>query len=213
MKINLRSAVFVTLIHVFLSMSSYAKTPPIKRLFKPQEISALEPLNDREGYLLIELDVANTSSSLEFFRLKVNKQRFLKEGQKIKRANKVKKLTFKKGKEGFYFTKLPKGLYQIKRVNAPSFNLPFRMSTEERRQWRFSIVEGKINYIGKLEIEKKRSSRHVEINFLNRFAMSKGKIEALLIENLINYSLELSVGVRDDFFENFNSGKGVIHEK
>ena len=169
-------------------------------LYTPESILETKPLTKKYGYLLIDLDVNGSAPSLVYQQLSARDQYFLKPGQKARLKGKEKTLDLKGKTPGFYLAKVPAGLYQITRVNAPYFNLPFRMDTSSRREYRFSIEPGKVNYIGKLVIDKERSTQYVDINLINRIATNKSDIETQLAVLLQNHPLRLGVGVRDDFF-------------
>jgi len=183
----------------FYSSSGFSSS-----LVKLEDIKLLKPLKGQEGYLLIEVDVGNNVPSLDFYRLNAGAQLYLMPNQKAKKVSKTLNIKFKGLAPGFYAKKIHKGLYQISQVNAPSFDLPYRLNTEKQRQWRFSIEKGAINYVGKLVIEKERSSNYVEMKLINRFAESLSRVDSKLENTLFDYPLRLGVGVRDDFFMELN---------
>ncbi len=94
---------------------------------------------------------------------------------------------------------LPRGKYQIMEIKVPYFDLPYRKYTEDNPLWRFEIAEGKVNYIGKLEIEKKRTTNYAEIKRLNRIITDYDAIKKSFPELLQSYPLVNGMAIRDDF--------------
>jgi len=177
-------------------------------LFTPERLLESKPLTKKQGYLLIDLDVNGSAPSLVYQQLSARDQKYLAAGQQARLLGKEKTMDLKDKPAGFYLAKIPAGLYQITRVNAPYFNLPFRVDTSSRREWRFSIEPGQINYIGKLVIDKKRSTQYVDIDLVNRIATNKADIENQLSTLLENFPLRLGVGVRDDFLTSLSDEQG-----
>ncbi len=94
---------------------------------------------------------------------------------------------------------LPQGNYQIQEIKVPYFNLPYRKDTENDLLWRFKIEAGKVNYAGKLEIEKKRTTNYVEIKRLNRIVTDHDEILKSFPELLGQYPLVNGMAIRDDY--------------
>jgi hypothetical protein len=101
---------------------------------------------------------------------------------------------------------LPQGTYQIQEVKAPYFNLPYRKDTAKDPLWRFEIEAGKINYAGKLEIEKKRTTNYVEIKRLNRIVTDHHDILKSFPELLNLYPLVNGMAIRDDYALDYIQG-------
>ncbi len=155
----------------------------------PKSLPENNPLSYGSGYLLIGLDVGGTAPSFEYARTRRNG---------IDRAKATVEL---KGKDkGFLLLPIKRGTYQITKINAPYFDLPFWLGTAEDEDWKFTVEPNKINYLGHLKIGKKRRSRTVNVKLLNRIATDLGNI-TLEYKNILNqYPLSISNRFRDDFY-------------
>lgn len=169
----------------------------------------LKPLVKTQGYLLLNLDVSGVAPSLEVSRIDNDEELFISAGKKIKTTGKSIIIKLKDKINGFYFVNIPAGLYQITQINAPYFDLPFKLDTKNAREWRFSIKQGHVNYAGKLFIDKNRSTSHVDISLFNRIATDKNIIEKSFHELLTMSPLRSGAGVRDDYLDYLTIGDGV----
>jgi hypothetical protein len=152
--------------------------------------------------MLIELDVGGTAPSMEIRKL-VSKHDdlHLHKGQKVVYKTERYKVDLKGKENGFYILPLDEGIYQVTQVNAPYFNLPYKLSTNARRDWRFSIKEKHINYVGQLVIEKERGVSFVNVKLENRIAMDLHEITMQTAKLSEQLPLRLGTGVRDDFYK------------
>ena len=188
----------VTFVFLEIGNAGAAKkqVPRSISLYKPDAITSL---SRNEGYLLIDLQLGGASATLEYIELNVKNQGYLNDGQEPKDTGPKLNIDLKGKLDGVYLAKIPAGLYQIKHVNVPFFALPYRIDTSDRRDWRFSIEASKVNYIGKLIIEKERSTRYININLINRIATNKSELENQISQVLLTHILRDATGVRDDF--------------
>lgn len=147
-----------------------------------------------EGYMLLYVDAGGTAPSFEFARISRADSEPLPVGEPFRFVTKPHKITLKGLGNGFYLLPMTKGQYQIIRVNAPHYSLPFRMSTDNRPEWRFVIEAGRTNYIGALHIDAERSASNVEIDLLNRIAMQEATIRELMGDVLKTYPLTFHAG-------------------
>lgn len=172
-------------------------------------VSDAPELGGSEGYMLLYVDAGGTAPSFEFARIARADSEPLPQGERFRFVTKPRKIALKGLDEGFYLLPMTKGQYQIIRVNAPHYSLPFRMSTDNRPEWRFVIEPGRTNYIGALHIDTERSASHVEIDLLNRIAMQEATIRELMGETLNTYPLAFHAGYRDDFYRDTLSKKNI----
>lgn len=173
-------------------------------------LEAIVPLQENTGYLLVDLDLHGVAPSFNFSKIKSDQPHYLaKEPKKLKLV-KLRKIDLKNKSNGLYILAMPTGLYQITRINAPYFDLPYRLTTDNRRDWRFSIEDGKLNYIGKLFIDKERSAKRVTIRLYNRIATDKAVLDERISQLQIQYPLTSAAGVRDDFYLEMNKGTPMV---
>lgn len=180
------------------------------RAVAPNLISAEKPatpLKKGHGYLLINLDVEGTAPSFSFVKLLNSSDRYRSSQNKPKVARKWSEtsIPLKNKPDGFYLTSMPAGLYQITEIKAPYYGLPHRLDTDYAPRWRFYIEAGKVNYIGKLQIESERSTKYVDVMLLNRLATDLDAVEKELAHYFTETPLVSGIGSRDDFFEELNN--------
>ncbi|MCO7224144.1 hypothetical protein [Pleionea sp. CnH1-48] len=185
---------------IFFQKLSYALDDPLVKLSTIEEAASLKV---GYGYLLVDLDVGGTGPSIEFVRLKTGDKLYLGQKQKYAVKGDKKLIRLSQDKQGFYVTQLQEGLYQITKINAPYFDLPYKLSTDRDRRWRFSVEAGKVNYIGKLVIKKKRSTKYVGVDLVSRIATDKDRIKSLLTKLPEQVLLRHGTGFRDDFYSTF----------
>ncbi|WHI52824.1 hypothetical protein P3339_08700 [Microbulbifer sp. MLAF003] len=199
MALFLKSAIFTAL---FLSESVIARTLSLVSYENPPD------LGSRQGYVLVKLDVDGTAPSIEFFKLYSNGSTYLESGKKTRlRKNNRYHISLKGKPSGYYLMAIPSGLYQITQINAPYFNLPYKLDTSSRRTWRFHVEAEKTNYIGSLFIGKQRKSDSIEVYLKNRIATDFNEIQASLGSLTELYPLVSGTGVQDVFF---NSWQGPL---
>lgn len=151
-------------------------------------------LTDSQGYLLMELDVGGVAPAISIGKL-----------GKRGTIGKPVRLDLKKIEERFYLIPLESGRYQVTEINAPLYNLPFRIDTSSEGHWQFSVASGRINYFGKLLIESKRSKDSVKFERLNHLASTLADINQQFSSQLTQYPLIESMGYRDDFYRVLNA--------
>ncbi len=156
--------------------------------------NSVEPLRRDYGYMLVSLEVGGSAPSMEISR--------------ERSGTRTLQIPLKDKENGFYLAPLKKGKYDITRVNAPYFDLPFHVDTTDNRSWEFNIEAGKINYIGRLHIDKERGARWVEVRLLNRLAAELDDIRAVLGQHETVYPLVSGSSVRDDFLETLEPARG-----
>ncbi len=165
------------------------------------DADTLPPLKGRNGYIVIGVDSGDTESFLVATKLVAHnrKARFI--GGKLQTTNKKFRIELAGRETGFYFAVLPPGLYQITQINYPYFNLPFRLSTDGSREWRFFVEEDKVSYVGQLVVARERSEDSVDVNLLNRLAADYEQLTSTYSGLLEQYPLASGIGIRDDFLE------------
>jgi hypothetical protein len=207
----LRSKSVVALLVCIVAFSAMAKKKPTVSRLSLQPLSALKSLTGNNGYLLIDLNVNGIAPSIEFFKIKGEKSHYLEKGHRPIKLIGPRRIDLKGIKQGLYGLELPEGLYQITTINAPFYDLPFQKSTDNQRDWRFSIEAGKFNYVGHLFIDKERRAKYVTIRLFNRIATDFNKLSEALNLLTVDFPLASGVGVRDDFYQEL-SGRGKISE-
>lgn len=158
-----------------------------------QSPNDVAPLRRGEGYLLVDLDVDGIAPSFEFIQTRPVSKYIPQKVNLAEACCGLKLLT------------LPAGYYQITRVNAPYFNLPYRLETSGKQEWQFSIQAGSINYIGKLHIAKERTARTIDTTLSTRIATDIDRIHDELTPLLIDRPLRSATGYRDDFLSELKS--------
>ncbi|BBM04076.1 hypothetical protein GL2_41500 [Microbulbifer sp. GL-2] len=186
------------MIALFLSKSAIARTLSLVPYDSPPD------LGSRQGYALVKLDVDGTAPSIELSKMYTSGSAYLESGEKAKlRKNSRYSISLKDKPEGFYLMAIPAGLYQITQINAPYFNLPYKLDTASRRTWRFHIEAKKTNYIGSLFIGKQRKSDTIEVYLKNRIATEFSEIQESIGSLTELYPLVSGVGVQDSFFHSW----------
>lgn len=173
---------------VLCAPSTQAKRSVILALMSSQDVV---PLEGRQGYALVQLDVSGVAPSLELRRLGGNSGRPY--------TGKKYTVDLSQRDKGLYLAQLPPGTYQITRVNAPFYDLPFRLSTAGDARWRFKVQSGKTSYIGMLRIPEERSRTDVDIVFRNRIAATLDQIEDQFGAVIATAPLITGRAERDDF--------------
>lgn len=174
-----------------------------RTLIEPAQATVLK---ENMGYALLNLDVSGVAPSLSLFKLSsdtsiVQHPDYASRLNFSSRRYSPTNILLKDKKQGFYLLALAEGVYQISEVNAPYFDLPYRMSTENTRDWRFTVKPGKLNYIGSLYIAKERTSDTITAKLRNRLATDLSLIKSDLSVVLETMPLVLGAGVRDDFYQ------------
>lgn len=173
-------------------------------LFDP---SQAPPIKKSQGYLLLNLDVGGTAPSIDILKLATNKRTIDNRNKDIgiSAIRRAMTLNLQNKPDGFYVIPLPSGLYQITSIQAPYYNLPFRLDTEFNRIWRFYIEPGAVNYAGKLFIDSERGKSSIDVDLINRIATDEQLIKEQLGWLLSQHPLKSGAGLRDDFYEELTS--------
>lgn len=176
--------------------SSFAKrTLPTLPLLNPESVEELE---SGYGIVMFDLDVAGKAPSIVIRRISTQSP-FLSAGSKLTFETKPLRIPLTDTKQGFFAQRLKKGLYQITRVDAPFFNLPYKLDIENARAWRFYVAEEQINYAGKLVIEQTRGTEYIDVGLFNRFATDLKEIREAAGRFSESLPLNMATGIRDDF--------------
>ena len=158
-----------------------------------------ERLAKNHGFLLVKLNVNHDAASINFAKIKKNRASYIINADSLKLGQKYF-LNLKNTENEYYLLPLLAGGYQITRVNAPFYNLPYWRPTKELASWRFNIKAGKINYVGEINISAERGTDFMTVNLFNRFATEQKEINASLAGLVEQYPLTGGTGYRDDFF-------------
>ncbi|WNC67679.1 hypothetical protein RI845_14275 [Thalassotalea nanhaiensis] len=171
----------------------------LKPIEQITELVAENRLSKNQGFLLVKLNVNHDAASINFAKIKENRVRFLFDNDTLLLGQKYL-LNLKNTDNEFYLLPLLAGGYQITRVNAPFYNLPYWRPTKELASWRFNIEPGKINYVGEINISAERGTDFMKVNLFNRFATEQKEINGSLAGLIEQYPLVSGSGYRDDFF-------------
>lgn len=155
-------------------------------------------LKKKQGYLLVYVNVEGVAPSIEFSRINTRKTDVMLPDEKITYV-KDYFLDLKNIEKGFYFIPMFAGIYQITRVNAPFYDLPYWLPTEKSANWRFAIEENAVNFIGELNIEKERGKRVINVHLFNRTALYHDELIEQISLLPIKLPLKVKAGYRDDF--------------
>jgi hypothetical protein len=177
---------YISFIFVVIFLSSdlrAAKTNKEMTLTPLSQLKARDlPRRGRLAQALIYLDVDSLAPSIKIQRLNMDIEDLddLAFDEELSSSFiRVRWTISLKGfKKGIYSMPLKSGVYQIVQVNAPYYNLPFELSTEDDPRWRFRVYPNSMNYIGHLKISKERDAENVESYFLDRFYSDKEEIDA-----------------------------------
>lgn len=160
----------------------------------PTPLKKALPIDSAQGYLLLNLNIGGTAPSFKIQRLV--KGKLVANDKKSALMISLSGLT-----NGFYVIPLLRGKYQITEINAPYFNLPYRLDVATKSSWRLSILEQSINYGGMLTINKNRNATDVDISLLNRSAHDYQEILDSIPAAIATYSVTSASFFRDDVME------------
>ncbi|KGJ89477.1 hypothetical protein [Thalassotalea sp. ND16A] len=185
-----------------LFISGISVSAELEKLLRTvEQITALEAdkrLAKNQGFLLIKLNVNHDAASINFAKIRKKRASYIFDKKTLKLGQKYL-LNLKNADNEFYLIPLLAGGYQITRVNAPFYNLPYWRPTKELASWRFHITPGKINYAGEVSISAERGTDFINVNLLNRFATDQQQIQVLLTDLSAQFPLVGGSGYRDDF--------------
>ena len=166
---------------------------------KPLPINKEIPLDEDYGYLLIKLDIAGNSPTIQYRSVKSKNGQYLQKGEGLKLRGDDEVIALSNTEDGFYYLPMEEGLYQFTTVSVPYFDLPYMLDTTETPSWRFSIVAGQINFIGTLKLAKERDVNTINVKLFNRLATNADELRKLLADDLQQFPLRSGAGLRDDF--------------
>ena len=164
-------------------------------------LETLPELRRSSGYVLIGVDAGDTDSFLKIKRLDSRADRSEPLRSKFAVDDPAFRVNLAGKETGFYFMMLPVGFYQITEVSYPYYDLPFRLSTNKEREWRFFVAAEQVNYAGQLIVARERSESTLDVNLINRLAADYSTITERYGDLLTRFPLASGVGLRDDFLE------------
>jgi hypothetical protein len=147
---------------------------------------------------MLYVNVSGIAPSLQFSKIKTKKTNYLLSDEEISYGRDYF-LDLKDIKQGFYFVPMFAGVYQMTRVNAPFYDLPYWLSTKNESEWRFAVEESHINFIGEINIAKERGKDSLNIHLLNRTATYHAEILEQIALMPQQLPLKAKPGYRDDF--------------
>ena len=156
-------------------------------------------LRSREGYLLLSVDIEHANATLNFGRMDWHKPEVPPREVKRVRTQKQYSTSLQSLGKGLYLLALPEGWYQVANVEAPYFNLPYRIVVDTNPAWRFHIKRGSVNYVGHLKVPRERSQNSVGVVIKNRVATQFDAIQTELAHLLAQYPLVHGGTGQDDF--------------
>lgn len=189
---------YLLIIILLESTTIFAAEDKSKKL-KPLPLNKEIPLEKDQGYLLIKLDLAGNSPTVEYRSIKSKNGQYLQKGEGLKLRGDALTIDISNASDGFYYLPMEEGLYQFTSVNVPYFDLPYILDTTETPSWRFSIVAGQINFVGTLELAKERDVNSINVKLFNRLATNAKELKELLADDLAQFPLRSGTGMRDDF--------------
>ena len=163
-------------------------------------ISSIPLLTKNQGYLVLYIDVAGVAPSIELSKVSTRKLDIIPADKKLKFGN-TYTFDLKGLEKGFYYVPMLEGVYQVTKVNAPFYDLPYWIPTQDDPRWRFSVHKEKFNFIGELNIAKERLAKIVDINLYNRIATHQQALKSELEQVQGAYNLISTPGYRDEFFQ------------
>jgi len=167
----------------------------LKQLSHAQDVPAL---TKKQGYVMVYVNVNGVAPSIEFSKVNTSKTSFLLSEEEVSYGRDYF-LDLKNVPQGFYFIPMFAGIYQITRVNAPFYDLPYWLPTDKDAKWRFGVEENHINFIGEINIAKERGKKTLNIHLLNRAATYHAEILEQIALMPKPLPLKAKPGYRDDF--------------
>ncbi|MEM6638329.1 MAG: hypothetical protein AAF610_00365 [Pseudomonadota bacterium] len=155
---------------------------PIAAWADDSEVAIFSPgqaieLDGDEGLALFELVIDGTAPSMNVARLSHRKSTPPPHDEPVsrKRSSVVR---LDQAPTEWVVLRLREGWYQITEVDAPFFELPYRLDTSDDPLWRFCVVPGKTAYAGRLFIAKERRTDFVEVTLESRIAFQFETLQA-----------------------------------
>ena len=153
------------------------------------------------GFILLNLNVSGVAPSFDFYKTKIGLEdvstKFFAKKVKKRGIRKDKRVNLQGLEPGYYVMPLTEGVYQISKVNAPYFDLPYIQDTDQDSRWRFRVYPKSLNYIGKLTIEKARGTKFVDTSLQNRFVTDYDNVVPLAQKHAPHMPLRSSLGIDD----------------
>jgi hypothetical protein len=167
------------------------------------------PNNDQHNYgiglVFFELNQHNVSMIIQLIdEDRISSRAQVK--QKLDFDGKELKLDFS-GRSQHVAVNLPEGLYQIKQVDVPHFDLPFKVSTDNSDIWRFRIRAGHVSYLGFMQVGAVRGKDTVDVVWLNRFATQLEQFKSVVVASGVDWPIAHGAGYQDDFFSLLEQSK------
>jgi|GEM_PF-1930453 len=188
--------ILILVIIIGFSLNAFAKSNDVmKQLSQAPDVPAL---SKKQGYLMLYVNVSGIAPSIQFSKVKTRKTNYILSDEEISYGRDYF-LDLKDVKQGFYFVPMLAGVYQITRVNAPFYDLPYWLPTENKSKWRFAVEENHINFIGEINIAKERGKESLNIHLLNRTATYHAEILEQIALMPQQLPLQAKPGYRDDF--------------
>lgn len=157
-------------------------------------------LSDYSGFLLLKLASESDSATVQLSQLKTKKdQHYLSANEDIRKYRTDYRLSLKDKEPGYYLVPMKAGLYHIERIDAPLYNLPYKLSLKNIPGWRVSIAPAQTNYIGLLTIEKERTVDSMTVSLTPRYATDYQEITSSYSNLLTTYPLRNGAGYEDHF--------------
>lgn len=170
---------------------------------KTLSMNSLENLNELSlgrGYALFYIDTEIDSASFELQLLSTKKVGPQSRHTKSWKYNgKSIDVSLSGLAPGFYVLPIKEGVYQIIKVRAPYFDLPYWLDTRKDIRWQFNVKKDQLNYVGHLDINKERGKNYISVALYNRIAMDIQAIQTIVEDVPISYPLRMGAGVKDDF--------------
>jgi hypothetical protein len=193
---NFKQFLVLIVVSCFLS-NAYAKSKDVIKVLN--HAKDVPELKKKQGYLMFYVNVDGIAPSIQFSKISTKKTDFILPDERIS-FTKDYFLDLKNVTKGFYFIPLFAGIYQITRINAPFYDLPYWLPTNKEAKWRFGVEENSINFIGEINIAKERGVNVIDVNLFNRVATYHEQILKEIALMPQSFPLKTKSGYRDDFF-------------
>ena len=165
----------------------------------------LPELRSNQGFALFYVDSEIDSASIEIRPLSTKTIGPQSRDSKVwKYKGKEVDISLKGLEPGFYAMPVEKGVYQILKIRAPYFDLPYWLDTTKDVRYQFNVFSNQLNYVGHLVVDKERGNTYINVGLHNRIAMDIDAIQQTINTATIELPLRMGTGVKDDFLTRFN---------
>lgn len=123
-----------------------------------------------QGFVLLELAAEATAPKMHISRLRYRGTEPPEEAKRRTSSGRDQIIRFGDQPSGHVLLRLREGWYQITELDAPFFELPFKLDTSGDGLWLFGVFAGKTSYVGRLEIAKERQTEYVDVTLESRIA-------------------------------------------